>query len=134
MSEFEIRNTKELKEAKRTLRKRLDRREVLIRTNMAYFQDRWEDERIEGSFPYKNVIMDGISVLVDAIYVLKDGTKNKTRLIIRFVEVGVHYVSQRYLGRTIQIIKQIIPWVKQGAAWGAQQQDSSESSEEEEEA
>ncbi len=131
MSEFEIRNRKDLKEAKRVLRKRLDRREVLIRTNMAYFQDRWEDERTGGTFPHKNLIMDGISVLVDAIYVLKDGTKNKTRLLIRFMEVGVHYVSERYLGRTIQVIKQIIPFMKEGMKWGSKQ---SEEKEEEEEA
>lgn len=115
MSEFEIRNRKDLRQAKRTLKKRLDRREILVRTNLAYFQDRWQDDRLEGSFPYKNIIMDGISVLVDAIYVLKDGAKNKTRLAIRFFEVGLHYLSQRYMGRTIEIIKRIIPFMKEGA-------------------
>jgi hypothetical protein len=129
MSEFEIRNRKELREAKRTLRKRLDRREILIRTNLTYFQDRWQDERTEGTFPYKNLIMDGLSVLIDSIYVLKDGTKNKTRLLIRFMEVGIHYLSERYLGRTIEVIKQIIPFMKQGAKWGAKQSKSEEDEE-----
>lgn len=126
MSEFQISNRKDLREAKRTLRKRLTRREILIRTNLTYFQDRWQDDRMEGTFPYKNIIMDGLSVLIDGIYVLKDGTKNKTRLLIRFMEVGIHYLSQRYLGRTIEIIKQVIPFVKQGAKWGAKQQEAEE--------
>ncbi len=122
MSEFEIRNRKELLEAKHTLRKRLDRREILIRSNLAYFQDRWKDERLGGTFEHKNIIMDGLSVAVDAIYVLKAGTKNKTRLLIRFMEVGVHYLSQRYLGRTIELIKQIIPFMKAGARRTAQEE------------
>ncbi|MFB6257821.1 MAG: hypothetical protein ABEH38_03930 [Flavobacteriales bacterium] len=129
MSEFEIHNHKDLKEAKRVLRKRLDRREILIRTNLNYFQDRWKDDRMGGSFPYKTVIMDGISVLVDAVYVLKAGTKNKTLLLIRFLEVGVHYISQRYLGRSIELLKQIIPFMKAGAEKTAKKDD--EASEEE---
>jgi hypothetical protein len=115
MSDLDISNRKELLEAKKTLKKRMDRREILIRTNMAYFQDRWQDERTGGTFPYKNIIMDGVSVLVDAVYVLKDGTRNKTRLLIRFTEVAVHYVSERYMGGAIRLIKQLIPFVKEGA-------------------
>lgn len=127
MSDLEVKNIKELRQAKRTLRKRLDRREVLIRTNLAYFQDRWKDDRLGGSFPYKNVIMDGVSVLLDAMYVLKDGTKNKTRLLIRFAEVGIHYVSERYLGRSIEFIKQIIPFIRKGAKAGQEAADESSS-------
>lgn len=119
MSDLKIRDRKDLVQAKQTLRKRLDRREVLVRSNLAYFQDRWQDERLGGTFSHKNIVMDALSVTVDAIYVLKAGTKDKTRLLIRFMEVGVHYLSQRYLGHTIQLLKQIIPFMKAGAQQGA---------------
>lgn len=110
MSEFEIRSLKDLRQAKRTLRKRMDRREIIIRTNLAHFQDRWQDDRMGASFPYKNVIVDGFSVLLDAIYVLRAGTKNKTRLLIRFFEIGGQYVSQRYFGQLMGWLRNIFPF------------------------
>ncbi len=108
-----IKDLNSLRQAKGTLKKRVEKREVLLRTNLELIRERWRNRRIEGGLKYKNVIMEGVSTFLDVIYVFKEGKKNKMGLIMSAGEVAIKYFMERYGLNTLSILQKIFPWKKQ---------------------
>lgn len=104
-----INDLQSLRQAKRNLRKRVDKREVLLRTNLELFKERWKNRRMEGGLKYKNVILDGVSTLLDAVYVIKEGKKSKMGLLMSSGEVLIKYLTERYGLNFFSLIKKIFP-------------------------
>ncbi len=104
-----INNLRDLRQAKSHYRSKMQKEEVLIRTNLELFKTRWNDSRIGGALRYKGTIMDGFSLALDAVYVFKGGIRDKTQLAVRAGEVAMSYLTEKYSGRLLSVLKNLIP-------------------------